>query len=196
MVWATVAQVEALLGRPLTAAEIAALDAQEEMFVAQIEEITGVFGQVVDDTITVAPLSCVSGITIPGPGPVETVTSVEINGTPVGSPVWTPDGTIRLGCCVCPGDVVTVVATHGEPMPAYLVAFLARLLTAQVLGLAEAAAATGVKSETIGSYSYDEHDPDTVDRDPRALGALSDADIAWLKSKFRRGAGTLSLRGA
>lgn len=198
MALVTAVQVETLLGRPLTAAELAALPDAEALILAQVVAISGPLEFVAGDTVIVRPCDCVHTISLAGP--ISDVTSVTINGEPAEGWTWNPCG-LRLPCCVCHGDAVEVVYDHGypsdHPKMVALAALLARMLASQfrsMAALAAAGAAGVLTSETVGSYSYEVSDESAPDVDPRTFGALTDADVAWVRRMFRRTVGTIPLR--
>lgn len=151
------AAVESLLGRVLCPAESGALEGLIGSATATLANV-GCNEFVENHTVEIRPSSCTSTVRVFGP--LVEVQTIEINSEPLTGFTWAPDGSICLGVCVCPGDVVTIECSHGyDPIPADISGDLAARFAAmfRASSIATSAAAGGagqmVTQKTIGATS-------------------------------------------
>ncbi len=186
-------QIESVLGRPLTAVEVQALSVMQDGFEAEVQSITGPLIGSPGVTMTISPSSCTHMLHV---GRLSAVHAVSVNGETVASSLmsWSPDGTVCLPCCVCPGDVVSLsvdvaAARNAAAVLAWMVGKLAEFVRAHALAgsLAMSPAVTsGITEEHSQSTGVSYFTPTGEMLDAvRSGGAmalhLSSADISWLR---------------
>lgn len=147
---ATVADVETILGRELTGDEETRYERLLEMKSRVVRAYTGQFLEEVTETVTLTP-DAWGQVRLPQ-RPVTAVTSVTVDGETVDADgyTWTPSGTLARVYGYWSRPVV-VNYTHGyNPIPDDIAMVVAEMAVA---GASSSSAPSGVKSESIGSYS-------------------------------------------